>query len=63
MYAFNDIKPGTIDFNPNDTGNNFLNYTTTIAVASATNYFLVGASGGSPNPSITSAIVNITRIA
>ena len=53
----------TIDFNPNDTGNNYLNYTTTIAAATATNYFLVGASGGSPNPSITSAIVNITRIA
>ena len=53
----------TIDFNPNDTGNNYLNYTTTIATATATNYFLVGASGGSPNPSITSAIVNITRIA
>jgi hypothetical protein len=53
----------TIDFNPNDTGNNFLNYTTTIANASATNYFLVGASGGTPNPTITSTIVNITRIA
>lgn len=53
----------TIDFNPNDDGNNFLNYTTTIAASAATSYYLVGASGGTPNPTITSAIVNITRIA
>tara|TARA_R110002126_G_scaffold95093_1_gene223888 strand:+ start:58 stop:1368 length:1311 start_codon:yes stop_codon:yes gene_type:complete len=53
----------TIDFNPNDDGNNFLNYTTTIAIATATNYFLVGASGGTPNPTIVSTVVNITRIA
>jgi len=55
----------TIDFNPNDDGNNFLNYTTTIAASAATSYYLVGASGGTPNPTITSAStsVNITRIA
>ena len=44
-------------------GNNFLNYSTTISASSATSYYLVGASGGTPNPSITSTVVNITRIA
>jgi hypothetical protein len=53
----------TIDFNPNDSGANFCNYTTTISNATATNYFVVGQSGGSVNPSITSLVVNITRIA
>lgn len=53
----------TIDFNPNASGGNYCNYTTTIANAAATDYYVVGASAGTITPSITSLIVNITRIA
>ena len=53
----------TIDFNPNASGGNFCNYTTTIANNGATNYWIVGASAGTVTPTVTSLVVNVTRIA
>jgi len=52
----------TIDFNPNTNSNNYFNYTTTVANASATNYFLVQDTGTATASSV-SLIINITRIA
>lgn len=52
----------TIDFNPNTTGNNYFNYTTTIANAVATNYYLVSQTGTITATSVTLTI-NLTRIA
>jgi len=52
----------TIDFNPNTTGNNFFNYTTTIANAVATDYYLVSQTGTITATSVTLTI-NLTRIA
>ena len=53
----------TIDFNPNASGGNYCNYTTTVSNSGATNYYVVGSSAGTVTPSITSLIVNVTRIA
>jgi hypothetical protein len=52
----------TIDFNPNTTGNNYFNYTTTIANAIATDYYLVSQTGTITATSVTLTI-NLTRIA
>lgn len=52
----------TIDFNPNAISNNYFNYTTTVANASATNYFLVQDTGTVTASSVT-LLINITRIA
>jgi hypothetical protein len=52
----------TIDYNPNTNGSNYFNYTTTVANASATNYFLVSQTGTATASSV-SLIINITRIA
>lgn len=52
----------TVDFNPNTNSNNFFNYTTTVANASATNYFLVQDTGTVTASAVTLTI-NITRIA
>ena len=53
----------TIDFNPNASGNNYCNYTTTVSNAGATNYYVVGISAGTVTPTISSLTVNVTRIA
>lgn len=55
-------SPRTIDFNPNTTGNNYFNYTTTIATSTATDYYLVSQTGGATASSVSLGI-NITRIA
>lgn len=53
----------TIDFNPNASGNNYCNYTTTVSNSGATNYYVVGISAGTVTPTISSLTVNVTRIA